>query len=183
MRKCLFVFSLLILLAGLSQAADIRIEAKASYFQPSEADFRNIYGSGFQYGGELDIGLPGGLELWVAGSYFSKTGETTFTEEKIRLKIIPLGGGVKYGVMIGSFNLYAGLGLYYNQYKETDILGGGDITKNKIGYVGKLGSILDLTKRLLLDFCLEYSTCKIQPADFSFDIGGLSFGAGLGYEF
>ncbi len=183
MKKFFFIFSFLIFLAGLSRAADIRFEAKAHYFRPSATDFRNIYGSGLQYGGELDVGLLDRLELWFGGSYFSISGETTFTQETIRLRIVPMGGGLKYTLMIGPFDLYAGLGLYHFQYRETDILGGEDITEGKIGYAVKVGSIMDLTKRLVLDFCLEYSTCKIQPAEFSFDIGGLSFGVGLGYEF
>ena len=85
--------------------------------------------------------------------------------------------------MIGSFNLYLGLGIQHFQYKETNLLGEGDISKDKIGYVGKLGSIMDLTGGLVLISSIEYSTCKIEFANFKYDVGGLSFGIGMGFEF
>lgn len=164
-------------------AVDFRIEVRAHYFQPTEQSFRDIYGGGAQFAGELSVGVLDGLEIWLGGSYYSRKGKSTFTQEEIRLWIVPLGGGLKYWIMIGSFNLYAGLGIQNFQYKETNLLGLGDIKKRKIGYVGKLGSIMDLMEGLVLVTSIEYSTCKIEFADFKFDVGGVSFGVGLGFEF
>ena len=50
-------------LTGFSYALDYRIEAKAHYFQPREQAFRDIYGSGPQFGGEFSVGLLGGLDI------------------------------------------------------------------------------------------------------------------------
>lgn len=170
-------------LAVTTYAIDFRIEARAHYFQPTEQSFRDIYGGGLQLAGEISVGVLDGLEIWLGGSYFSKKGKSSFTQEEIKLWIVPLGGGLKYWIMIGSFNLYAGLGVQHFRYKETNLLGEGDITRRKIGYVGKLGSIMDLVEGLVLVTSIEYSTCKMKFADFNFDVGGLSFGIGLGFEF
>jgi hypothetical protein len=183
MKKISSCFFILAFLAGFANASDFRIEARAQYFQPREQAFRDIYGSGPQFGGEFSIGLWRGLEIWLGGSYFAKKGLTTFAQEEIRIRIIPLGGGLKYGFLVGSFNLYAGLGIQYFKYKETAIPEGDHITEAKIGYVARLGSMVDLARPLILDFFLEYNICQMKPADFELDIGGLSFGIGLGWEF
>lgn len=170
-------------LAGFIHAADFRIEARAHYFHPREQAFRDIYGSGPQFGGEFRVGLAGGLEIWLGGSYYAKKGLTTFTQEDIRIRIIPMGGGLYYGFPVGPFELYAGLGIQYFQYKETSIPERGHITEGKIGHVVRLGSMVDVGKPLLLDISLEYITCKMKPADYQLDIGGISLGIGLGWEF
>ena len=183
MKRTISILLVFFSLAVTTYAVDFRIEARVHYFQPTEQSFRDIYGGGPQFAGEISVGLLDGLEIWLGGSYFSKKGKSTFTQEEIKIWIVPFGGGLKYWIMIGSFNLYAGLGIQHFQYKETNLLGEGDITEGKIGYVGKLGSIMDLVKGLVLVTSIEYSTCKIEFADFKYDVGGLSFGIGLGFEF
>jgi len=35
----------------------------------------------------------------------------------------------------------------------------------------------------LIDLYLSYSYCKIKPADFEINIGGIEAGIGIGYKF
>ena len=81
----------------------------------------------------------------------------------------------------GDFRLYIGGGINYYQYKESNPIG--DASENGLGYIGKLGGFLSVTQSLVFDVFVNYSYCKIQPADFEINIGGLEAGIGLGVEF
>ena len=181
MKKLIIIFVTLIFLSSLTNAADIIIELKTHYLHPSEEAFRDIYGGGMMYGGEVSIGVWRGLGVWLGGSYYSKTGVLTFTKEETKLEIYPIGGGLKYTLSAGIFDLYAGAGLNYYQYKESNPIG--DISKGGLGYIGKIGSYVKITGGFLIDLCLSYSYCKIKPADFEINIGGIEAGIGIGYEF
>ncbi len=63
------------------------------------------------------------------------------------LEIYPLGGGLKYTMSTGIFYIYAGAGLNYYQYKESNPLG--DVTKGGLGFLGKIGSYVKVTGGLL----------------------------------
>jgi hypothetical protein len=41
------------------------VEAKVLYFQPTEQAFKDIYGSGMSYGGEVNIDVFKGLSVWI----------------------------------------------------------------------------------------------------------------------
>jgi hypothetical protein len=181
MKKWIGTTAVIFLLSGLANATDVLVELKAHYFHPSEEAFRNIYGGGMMYGGEASIGVLNGLEIWVGGSYFTKKGELTFTKEETKIEIYPLGGGLKYKISAGIFDLYAGAGLNYYQYKESNPLG--NVSKGGIGYVGKLGSYINIAGGFLVDLYIDYSYCKLKPADFEINIGGIEAGVGIGYRF
>lgn len=181
MRKFIIIIVTLVSLSGLANAADFIVELKAHYLSPSEEAFKDIYGGGMMYGGEVSIGVWRGVEVWFGGSYFSKKGKLTFTKEETKLEIYPLGGGLKYRLTTGIMNFYAGAGLNYYQYKESNPLG--HVSKGGLGYVGKVGSYVKVTGRLLMDLYVTYSYCKIKPADFKINIGGIEGGFGIGYIF
>ena len=181
MKKLIIIIVTVIFSSGLANATDFIVELKAHYLHPSEKAFRDIYGGGMMYGGEVSIGVWRGLEVWFGGSYFSKKGELTFTKEETKLEVYPLGGGFKYRLSAGIFDLYAGAGLNYYQYKESNPLG--DVSKCGLGYIGKIGSYVKVTGGLLVDLYVNYSYCKIKPADFKINIGGIEAGVGMGYSF
>ena len=181
MKKLIITIVTVIFLSGLANATDIIIELKAHYLHPSEEAFRDIYGGGMMYGGEISIGVWRGLDVWFGVSYFSKTGELTFTKEETKLEIYPIGGGLKYKLSTGIFDLYAGAGLNYYQYKESNPLG--HVSKGGLGYIGKIGSYVKVTGGLLFDLYVNYSYCKLKPADFEINIGGIEAGVGIGYSF
>jgi len=181
MKRLIGIIAVILFFSGLANATDLMIELKAHYLSPSEQAFKDIYGSGVMYGGELSVGVWKGLEIWFGGSYFSKKGELTYSKEETKLEIIPLGGGVKYRLLSGSLALYIGLGLNYYQYKETNPIG--DVSKGGLGYIGKIGSYVKVIKGLFIDIYANYSYCKMKPADFDINIGGLEAGVGIGYSF
>jgi len=175
------IFSVVIFLSGTICAGDIYIELRGNYFSPSEKAFQDIYGGGMRYAGELTFGIWKNLQLWIEGNYFSKDGELTFTKEETSLQIIPIGSGIKYTFPAGIFSIYAGAGINYYLYKESNILG--EVSKGGLGFVGKIGVMVTVIKGLFFDLYGEYSHCKITPDDFTINIGGMAAGIGLGYKF
>ena len=180
-KKIIVLIALVCFMSGLANAADVIIEFKGSYFSPSESFFKDIYGGGIMYGAEVSFSVWKQLDVWLGGSYFTKKGELTFTKEETKLDIMPIGGGLKYRLTTGVFNLYAGAGLNYYQYKESNPLG--DVSKGGLGYIGKIGSYVNVAGGFLIDLYVNYSYCKLKPADFEINIGGIEAGVGIGYKF
>ncbi len=181
MKKTIFIILAVIFLSVIVYATDITVELQGHYFYPSEKAFKDIYGGGMVVGGEISVGIWRNFELWFGGSYFSKKGELTFTREETELEIYPIGGGLKYKLSTGIFDLYAGAGLNYYWYKESNPLG--DVSEGGLGCTGKIGSYVRITGGFLIDLYLNYSYCKVKPADFEIDIGGIEAGMGIGYRF
>jgi len=181
MKRLTGTIAVLLLVSGSAGAATVRVELKASYFHPTEQAFLDIYGGGPRYGGELDIHLWKGLDVWLGGSYFSKEGELTFTKEKTELQIIPIGAGLKFRWTKGIIRLYTAAGLSSFQYKESNPIG--DFSRSRMGLTAEIGSYVKVAGGLLIDVFLGYSVCYVESADFKVNIGGLGAGLGLAYEF
>lgn len=182
MKKLIVMIAVTISFSGLADATDFMVELKGHYFSPSEKTFRDIYGGGMMYGAEASIGVWRELEIWFGGSYFSKKGELTFTIEETKLRIVPIGVGVRYSFPIHEMvNIYGGIGINYYSYKEENPIG--EVSKDGLGTVVKGGGLVKLVKGLIIDAYIGYSYCKIKPADFDINIGGIEAGIGLGYEF
>jgi hypothetical protein len=179
--KKMAAMGLAVLMVSTSAFSFITLEAKGQYFSASERYFRDIYGAGWMAEGEIGIRLFRGLEWWAGGGYFSRKGQLTFTREKTTLTIQPMGGGLRYRITSGKIAGYLGAGVNYYQYKESNPIG--EARKNSVGYVGKAGVFFRIVPGFLLDLNLGYSYCKMTPADFEINIGGISAGAGLAIEF
>lgn len=180
MKKWIVFIILPLLLSGLANAADVRFKVKGSYFQPYDTAFKDIYGGGVMYGVEASTEIWRHLEMWIDGGYFSKKGELSLTREETRLRIIPVGGGLRYSLSLGSFHVYAGIGINYYLYKETNPIG--DVNWGKVGGVFKVGSFVKVTGGWVIDFFVNYSYCEMKPADYKINIGGIEMGIGVGYS-
>ncbi|MCJ7651991.1 MAG: hypothetical protein MUP85_25610 [Candidatus Lokiarchaeota archaeon] len=181
MKKTFNIIASMFLFSGIVHATTFSIELKGSYFSPSEKAFQDIYGGGITYGGEVAIGLWKNLQFWLGGNYYSGNGGLTYTGEATSLKILPIGGGLKYELSSGILGFYGGVGVNYYQYKESSVIG--NVNEGKIGFIGKLGLSLNVTKGLFIDLFVNYSYCEMTPADFTINIGGFDVGGGLGYKF
>lgn len=181
MKRLAGAIAVLLLLTGSAGAAAVRLELKAAYFYPTEQDFLDIYGGGPRYGAEVDIGLWKGFDVWLGGSYFSKAGELTFTKEKTELRIIPIGAGLKYLWTKGVVRVYTAAGLSSFQYKESNPIG--EVSKSRVGLTAELGSYLKVAGGLLIDAFVGYSVSYVETEAFKVNIGGVSAGLGLAYQF
>ena len=167
--------------AGLVRAESLTIQARGSYFNPTDQVFRDIYGNGMSWGGELGFRLTERIGVWAGGDYFSKVGKLIFTEEETKVRIAPLTAGAKYYLAIGKLMPYMGAGLGYFQYKETNSIG--TVEKGAIGFVVRAGLVFKLGAPFFMDVQGTWSTCSVQPLEVQANLGGFSAGVGLGLEF
>ena len=135
------------------------------------------------FGAEVNMDVWKNLEGWVGMSFFSKEGEMTYTQEEIKLKITPIVAGMRYSHALNEkINIYGGLGLAYFIYSE-EISALEDVSEGGLGFVIKAGGWMRVKKGFFVDVFIKYSSCKVEPADFKVNIGGLEVGVGLGYVF
>jgi len=183
MKKILFVIlAITVVFSASANATDFLYEFKAHYFNPTEQRSKDIYGSGWAFGGEFGLGVAESLFVYFSGSYYARTGELTYTREETKLKIIPLTLGAKYHFNLArGLDFYAGAGLTYNIFNEENPIG--DVSKNGVGFVVNSGVLAFVSGGLFLDGYVNYSYCKIKPANVDVNIGGLEAGLGIGYKF
>lgn len=163
--------------AGKKNSPLLMLQARAGYFVPAQAAFRDIYGGGPVLGAEARFGR-GHLGLWLEGSYFAGSGELSETAEPTDVKIMAVEGGGLWKIKPGKMSPYIGVGAGYYHFRETNVIG--EARQGKVGFCAVAGAILTFGRHMVLDGRLKYNTCRMQPADFAIDIGGLTAGIGLG---
>lgn len=173
--KKIVIVALMVVLASATASASFGL--RGIYFSPSDADFKSIYGGGWKYGAEIAFNLTKGLDLWLDAGYFANTGQLSYAKEETKLQIIPIGAGLRYRFMTGSVQPYIGAGARYNLFNESNVIG--EVSSGAVGFVGKAGLMFYFAKGIGVEIHLAYSACKMKPADFEFDVGGIEFGAGL----
>lgn len=182
MRKAIVMLVVIMVLSGHVIAKDYKVEIKGSYFTPSKTIFKEIYGGGMMYGFEASRRIWKGLNVWMGMRYFSKLGELTYTKERTRLGILTYEIGLRYSQPVHkNIEIYGGLGIDFNSYKESNIIG--KVSKGGTGIETRIGSYVKVVKGFLIDAFFLYSNCNLKPADFKVQIGGIEVGFGLGYEF
>ncbi len=129
----------------------------------------------------MSVSLWKGFHLWAGGSRYSQEGKLTLTEEKTRIRIMPLFVGLKFQVSGSAVSPYLGVGAGYFLYEETNPLG--TLNKGSLGIVGRAGVVFRPVRSLILDVHAGYSHCKIKPVELEANLGGLTAGIGLGFEF
>jgi outer membrane protein W len=167
--------------AGTSRAEGLSIEARGAYFSPTDKTFREIYGYGMSWGGELSFAISKRTAVWAGGDYYSKVGKLGLTEDETKIRIAPLAAGVKYYFSGGRLRPYVGAGAAYFQYKEANSIG--TIEKGDVGLMGRAGLLVMLGPMFFMDLQGSWSTCSVQPAEVKANLGGFSLGLGLGFEF
>lgn len=182
MKRAILIGLCILVTAGISSAADFKLEIKGRYFSPSDQDFKDIYGAGFMYGGEAAVGIMDNLDIFASAAIFNQSGELTFTAEETDIRIIPIRAGIKYYLpLAAAMDFYLGGGANYCLYEESNPIG--EISDSGLGFFGQAGVNAFLSENFFLDAYAGYSSCKVQPADFEVNIGGLEAGLGLGLRF
>jgi opacity protein-like surface antigen len=151
------------------------------YFLASDSDFKNIYGNGAVFGGELRLGGKR-IASWLEANYRWRTGKFSFTGEETKVNVMSLEGGALYRIMSGNIWPYVGAGIGYYMYNEKNVPLG-EAKQSKIGFCAAAGVSAIIAKLLVLDFRFKYSVCNMKPADYDINIGGLTIGMGMGVRF
>ena len=153
------------------------ITFQAINISPSDEDFKNIYGGGWMFGGGLSFNINKFIDITLEGGYFAKTGSLTFSKEETNLSLIPLGAGLRFRTVPGILCPYIGAGARYILFSEKNVIG--NVSNGDIGFVGEIGLIISPSSSFGFDIHAKYSSCRMKPADFDFNVGGLEAGAGL----
>ena len=177
-KKLTLIVLLFLMCAGLGQAAEILFSARLSYLMPAEQAFRDIYGGGIKYGGTMAVALFKNFDVFVDGSFYLKKGELSYTKEETKLSVVPVILGLQYRIKSGKFQPFFGLGAGYFAFKETNIIG--DVSKSGLGFAGRAGALFFVTKSIFIQAYANYSHCRMTPADFTINIGGIEAGIGFG---
>lgn len=178
----IFIIILCLLIPGVLSSKSFIVEVKAGYFNPSDDMFKDIYGGNTSIGAELALLLNDWLGVWVDFRTFNNDGKLTYTGEDTEIKLTAISFGAKYILKVGKkFDFYGGLGLEHNKFNEKNVLG--EVDESKTGILLKLGSYFKISKHFFADIFINYSTCKMKPMNFEFNVGGLYYGLGLGYIF
>ena len=119
---------------------------------------------------------------WLEGNYRAETGKFTVTKEKTDVKVLVVEAGALYRFIPGNISPYLGAGLGFYSYDEKSAVLPG-VKKSQVGFSVVGGASLIFAKRLVVDGRIKYSSCKMQPADFNIEIGGLTAGLGIGVKF
>lgn len=181
MKKLILSLFVTLLMSSMINAKISYLELRTNYFNPSNQDFKDVYGGGIQYGLELGIDIRERFTMWISGSYFKKKGELTFTKEETILKIIPIEVGIHLKLSKKMVVPYIGAGLSLTNFKETNPIGSASDTK--LGYSGQVGLLVRIAIRFSIDLRINASSCKVNPADKKVNIGGTGFFIGLKYKF
>ena len=180
MKRHLLLISLVLFIWGALYAQESSIILETSYFRPSDQAFREVYGSGLQVGGELQVDVLKKTFLWLGASYFSKKGELTFTKEEITLRIIPVYLGVGYRFTEERVIPYLSVGMGIHFYREIAPL---DTVKYaRFGYSAQTGVLVELASKFSLELEVNYSSCTIKSDGTAINIGGIGVGIGLRYR-
>jgi hypothetical protein len=178
-----FLFTVPEFLSAQSKAVARKHSVKigAIYFIPSEQTFKDIYGSGLGYGGELNFGLSQSVAVWIIGNYYSNDGSLPVTNETTTLSLVTLGGGPKFRFSQDRMSSYLGIGPVVYVYKEENPIGVAEGTG--IGFIGQIGFSIHAVGGLIFDVNLNYTYCKVQPQNVKANVGGLQLGFNIGYTF
>jgi hypothetical protein len=183
-HKKVLLMALFILGTGLLglRADVVRLELQSSYFRPSEQAFREIYGAGQSYGLEAGLRITKWLEAWAGGAMFTKKGHLSFTGEETSVKINRAGAGLMAVLPLGThIQIGLGAGALIHVFEEKNIIG--IASKTSLGYMARGKLIIKLISGFFLDLRADYSSCRMRPAEFLIDVGGLEAGLGLGFIF
>lgn len=170
------------------------VEARVAAYKPLDKRFRQIYGNwGTAYEAEIDksfCGCP--WSGWLNFSWFSKKGRSLGLENKTRIQLFPLSGGVKYTYNFNDcWSMYGGVGVAYSWLRIHDKSRHVKQHTNKetVGAVAKYGLIYHINCNFFADFFADYiyqrfsGTHHHGVSSHSADCSAIKIGGGLGFSF
>lgn len=195
MVKSLFRMFICSLIATTAHASTL-VEVKAGYFFFANSTMRQVYGGG------LDTQLCASYPFWClngwtldaygAVGYANLSGKSINDNQNTSVWWVPVSVGLKPVYAINShLDYYFAIGpryLYMHQHNDSAFVIKNSSADN-VGFFINTGLNYKLFNRLVVDIFGEYSYVKIDvggaPLVYTRDmqVGGLTFGAGIGYEF
>jgi hypothetical protein len=171
------------------------LEVKGGYFFFTESKMREVYDQG---GLDLQLAMSGRLwkaiHLYGSVEYMQRSGKSLNDHQQTSIQLVPLSFGIK-----PTFNVCKGVDYYVNlgpryfiihQHNKSDYV---NMVVNENGLGGFVGTgfYFRPNKHLVFDAYGEFSFFQRKYATFKkpnmdsrdIDLGGFSFGGGVGYAF
>jgi opacity protein-like surface antigen len=156
----------------------IKIGPYAGYFQPQDGVLKQIYGKGdVLYGGRIGIHVWNGFYIWLSASRYQVISKTTFSEDKTTLTLTPFSAFLRYGLRLGFFTPYAGIGFTYLDFNEESLIGNTKGNGSNTSY--EAGFELRMNRHFFIDLGARYNKLKVSPTGFDIDLGGVQAGLSL----
>lgn len=199
MRMYSKIIVLLAVLASLTsvktEAREYLLEGKAGYFYPTSDLFRDIYGDGNGiYGAEFTAQICNALYGWASVNYFSDSGHSIGLGDPTKIRIIPVGLGLKYMIPLNCFaRFYVGggfLATHLHTHDESPFVIP-HVNRWGFGGIAKSGFLIALSRCWFLDIFGDWSYMHMDfhnnhgfpVVRINADLSGFSGGAGIGYRF
>jgi len=156
----------------------------ASSYAIASRAFSDVYGTaGWQFGAELSRILYAGDKLScgasLAGRYFSKKGESTFTKTPTTLTLMPI--SLTANILLNGREVlpFLGIGVDRFGYKEKSDVH--NVSGNTFGFHLQAGLFYRIpgVDLLALKFYAKFTQATAKQNDLSIKLGGTEFGLGL----
>lgn len=170
------------------------LEVKAGYFFFSDSKMRKIYDKG-----GFDVQLSGSYPLWrclqLYGSveYLQCHGRSLADHQKTRIREVPFSLGLRALFPLGcnfSYYLTAGPRFFCVHSHNDSSYVDRTISKSGLGLFVNTGFTYSLSQCFFVDLFGEYSYGRLNYTSYKTNtygektqVGGFTFGAGLGYSF
>jgi hypothetical protein len=160
----------------------LKLGPYVGYFQPQEAQFKEIYGNGdVLYGAGVGVNIWRGFYFWLSVSQYKIIAQTTFTGDKTTMTMLPISAFLRYFVGQSFFQPYAGIGYTFLTFKEEspDFLGNTKGSGSSVSF--EAGFELKMNRHISLDLGARFAQIKAKPenSDKKIDLGGLQAGVTL----
>lgn len=152
--------------------------------------FQELYGKGAPFlGTEMTLRFPirdpHGLDVAAGARVLNKKGQTSFTEESLRLRLTNFWLSLRYSYDTGRYALFIGPGVEFVLYKETydPAFPIDSSTGSQAGFHFTGGAYIHLTPGLSVKGYMKYGLIKTEKPGFRVNLGGTEWGAGILYRF
>jgi len=163
----------------------ISLEVGAGIKKISNDYYDEVYGqnTNIYYNFGVSYKFLKSMEVFLRYELFNAKGELTYTKDETELNINPLEFGLRFIASNSLFMPYIELGGGYYMYNEKNLIG--EINEKDFGFFGGLGFRINVHKNIYVFAKGKYVFLKVNPnnQDEDTNLGGLSFGGGIGFRF
>lgn len=156
------------------------LEVFLGRYDIQEPLFKKVYQPGSAVQGIiLSSALFFNIDFYLELKAIYKTGQLTYSKEKTKLLLVPVSLGLRYGLPLGIVEPYAGGGLDFFLFYESNPIGS---LFNYVQGSHLLGGVyLRFAKSfpILLNFRIKSTWAQAQVNGRKVELGGLEYGGGL----
>ena len=175
---------------GTPRGKTISINFGGGLYFVQSSDFQDVYGkSAISFGGGLGFSFPlssrEDLGIALDVTSLSASGETTYTQEEVKLTLMPLSISIFYQRHIGKLSPFAGLGFSSISYKETypETFAIPETKGSVIGYNLFIGTDFKIIPSLAVKIFFKLHSAKKTENEMDINLSGNQYGIGLSYYF